>query len=226
MLKQIKGAMFDVDGLLLDTEIFQYDAWVAALAEIGGEITPEEYKRFAGQGRYDIAKVLIPEKQLDTTISDLVEAKLSHLYRIIEDSDCAPMPYAAETLDFFAEKVPVALVTGGKLDETDIKLRKSGFDPLVRGFPIIGKESVNTAKPHPGHYIRGAELLGLNPEDCIGFEDSEPGAISIRDSGAIAVAILNSRFTNKKAYGAAHHNYTSLKEAVADLSNRYIFQSR
>lgn len=210
-----KGAVFDLDGTLFDTEELQYMGWVEVLKEYGKTVFREEYIRdCVGKNGAMIERELIARLGLDVKHGELLRKKEALLSKWLSTKPIGLMPYASETVRFFSEqKIPVAVASGAGREETMLKLRVTGFDSLFRKDCIVTSDDVEKGKPGPDTYIAAAGRLGLKPEDCVAFEDTEAGVAAAKGAGMMCIVIPNG-FTKDMSFSEADIVFDSLEEAV------------
>ncbi len=175
-----------MDGTIIDTEPFWMNAETELIAEHGGVWTHEDALTLVGQGLWHSARVLqsrgvaLPEEEIIDRLTGMVLAK-------VVEGGLPWRPGARELLlELRAAGVPTALVTMSIRRFAVIVSDTIDFDAF--GVVVAGDE-VEHAKPHPASYLRAAELLGVDPRDCVAIEDSSPGVAAAVASGAATIGI-------------------------------------
>ena len=182
-----RGALFDMDGLLLDSE----RACVIAFNET--------VKRFALPPMPEVALACIGlradgvQAQIKAALAG--RAEFEPFYQAwgqrIEASFAQGIPLKLGVLDLLetlkAQGKPCAVATSTHTPSAEAHLQKAG----LRGYfkAVIGGEQVLRGKPAPDIYVLAAKALGLRPADCIAFEDSDPGTLAAIASGATVVQV-------------------------------------
>ena len=184
----LAAVMFDMDGLLVDTE----PAWTVAEEELarslGGEFSAELKAAIVGT-RLDVAvPTLLRWFGAPDGPDDVATTSQWLLHRMVELYGTRPtlMPGAQELLSALrADGVRVALVSSSYRLLVDAVLRHAvgPFDATVAG------DEVSDGKPHPAPYQRAAQLLGVRPEACVVLEDSPAGVASGEAAGCAVVAV-------------------------------------
>lgn len=183
------AVLFDMDGTIIDSEPY----WIAAenelVEEFGGSWTTEQAYELVGSGLWNTAKVMqAAGVELD---ADEIVARLSD--RVLRDLTRS-VPWRAGVRELFREildaGVPCALVTMSLRANAEAlsaavtrELGRNVFQAIVAG------DDVEDPKPHPEAYLRGAELLGVDPRNCVALEDSGYGATSAFVAGAITIGV-------------------------------------
>jgi mannitol-1-/sugar-/sorbitol-6-phosphatase len=178
MTLRAKGLLFDLDGTLIDSLPAVDRAWATFARK--HNLEPEfVLARIHGRRSIDSIRELLPE----------VDAEAENTYiRHLESSDTEGvrlLPGSKRLL----ESLPLdrwCLVTSGTSDIAKARLAAVGL-PIPQ-FAVYG-EDVERGKPAPDPFLLGAQRLGIAPEECIGFEDTDAGLASVKASGARAVAV-------------------------------------
>ncbi len=215
----LKGALFDLDGVLVETEHFQWQGWVEVLKPYNISLSKEEYYKYAGK-RGDITDAeLIKDFDLNIEKGSLIKPKEKILIKWFAEKPLKLMPYAWEALEFFVKNnLKVGLASGGPKDEVMLKLERLN---LLQFFEIIvSGTDIEKGKPDPETYLVALEKLGLNPEDCVVFEDTQYGLESAKSAGAICCAIPN-EFSQQQDFSKADVVSPSLEGSIGWIRSRY-----
>lgn len=208
---KIKGIIFDLDGVLLETEYYQWQGWVIPLREFGIELTKEKYFDYAGKNGKQIDEELIKDFNLNINRGELLSKKEPLLIKWFKEEKLNYMPYAKEAIEFFSSKFKIALCSGGSRDEIILKLEKA---ELIEYFPIIVAGSdVEKSKPFPDIYLKAQELIGLSFEECLAIEDTQYGLQAAKDAGLNCVSIPN-EYSLKQDFSRADIICKSLKDLI------------
>lgn len=181
-----KGAIFDQDGLMFDTEAIFSRAWAQA-AETLGVIIPDGFHAAvcgsSGEGSRQIIRAWIPEADPD--------ALMELTYRIsyeIQSRTLPEKPGLHEILDFFrSHGVKMAVASSSHRLPIERNLEQSGVRDYFEA--VVSGEDVSRGKPDPEAFLTAAERLGLSPADCYVFEDSLNGIRAGRAAGCCTVMI-------------------------------------
>lgn len=186
------AAIFDLDGVLVDTAKYHYLAWKQIAAGLGFEFPEEMNSKLKGVSRTQSLKILLElgglSQDLDAEARALLTDRKNEIYLayINELDQKELLSGVRECLqDFRSASISTALGSASKnadLVLTKLEL-KSYFDVIVDG------NSTAVAKPNPEVFLIGAEKLGVDPENCIVFEDSQAGLDAARTGGMKTVAV-------------------------------------
>ena len=186
----IKGFLFDLDGVIVDTAVFHFQAWRRLAQKLGGDFTEEQNEQLKGVSRVDSLKKII--EWTGATVSDeefqtlMVEKNEWYLELVQGLGPQDALPGALNFLQTaFDQGIKIALGSASK--NAPMILEKLGITPLFTA--IIDGNNVVNGKPHPEVFLKGAEALGLEPSECVVFEDSIAGVQAAKTGGMSSVGI-------------------------------------
>lgn len=185
-----QAAIFDLDGVIVDTARFHYLAWRETAAELGLDFTLEQNELLKGVSRMASLEILLKlagrtageEEKL--RMAEEKNRRYTGLVQTLTPADA--LPGAVDALDCLRRMgVRTALGSASRNAGTVLeRLALAGrFDAIVDG------TMVSRPKPDPEVFLRGAELLGIPPERCVVFEDSAAGIEAALSGGMYAVGI-------------------------------------
>ncbi|MDO5512542.1 HAD family phosphatase [Corynebacterium sp.] len=187
-LRAARGILFDFNGTLSDDETELAAAYGQALLDLGlPAMTPGEYESLLGMSEPDIAAALVSRRgqpHLATRLLDEVCARYVAL--------CAQRPRVSDATVSFVRDLKqrglrVGIVTGTLRQLIEPVLAERGLAPLLDA--LVTVEDVAAGKPDPEGFLRGAELLGLNPAEIVVFEDSPAGVRAAHAAGMSTIGI-------------------------------------
>jgi alpha,alpha-trehalose phosphorylase len=185
-----RAAIFDLDGVLVDTARLHQRAWQALAAEIGISIAAEQFERLKGVDRAASLEIVLGKRAqgFDTACKLELAERKNLLYRqsIAGLSAADLLPGAKAVLCACRERqVRVALASSSR-NAADI-VRTTGLAGMLDA--IVDAGALSHAKPHPEIFLKAAALLGVQPEDCIGVEDAAAGIVAIKSASMYAIGI-------------------------------------
>lgn len=190
MLDNMKGAIFDLDGVIVDTAKYHYLAWKRLAEELGFDFTEADNERLKGVSRMRSLEILLEVGCMsfdEEDMKQLADKKNEWYVEYIKAMDESELLEGArEYLEKLREKgIKIALGSASKNAPMILdNLKISGlFDSVIDG------NKVSKAKPDPEVFLLGARELGLKPEECIVFEDAEAGIEAARRAGMKTVGI-------------------------------------
>jgi len=182
----LQAVMFDMDGLLVDTEPFWFEVETEIMARLGGSWSRADQARLIGGSLgaavdYMLARAAIPAAPA-TVASWLVDGMVA----LLREGDAPLMPGAGELLaEVAAAAIPCALVTSAERPILDAVIGKLG----VAFSATVCAADVSAAKPDPGPYLLATKLLGAYPHRCVVLEDSPNGVAAGEAAGCAVVAV-------------------------------------
>lgn len=186
----MKGAIFDLDGVLVDTAVYHFAAWKELANKLGFEFTEADNERLKGVSRMKSLEILLSIGKIDTSAEQKekwANAKNERYVKLLDNLNENSLLSGAK--DYLAklhnEGVLIALGSASK--NAPLILKKTGIEDMFDA--VVDGNSVSKAKPDPEIFLKGAELLGLQPEDCTVFEDSQAGIEAARAGGFSVVAV-------------------------------------
>ena len=213
---RFKAAIFDMDGLLIDSERHIMRAWIDGARALGYPLAPADFVQVIGraapEGNEILTRLLGSEEAF--------HAILAHAHASLRgDNEHAFFPLkagAAALLAALAEAgVPCAVASSSRIDEIRLRLGQVGV--LDRFRALAGGDEVPRGKPDPALYLLAARRLGVAPADCIAFEDSENGARAAQAAGIRVVIVPDLRQPPEEVAALAHGVLESLEDALAHV---------
>ena len=176
--------LFDLDGTLIDTELVAMDTGRAAFLALGHAVTQDFLHGLIGKDQASARQIILSH------LPDIDMTALNQTWQTrFHDATATVLPLKAGARDLIAamSHLPLALVTSSGRDEAHRKLTVSGLADYFRA--VITVNDVTHAKPAPDPYVLAAQRLGLMPQRCLVFEDSEVGAESAHRAGCTVVQV-------------------------------------
>ncbi len=190
LMAKIDTLIFDLDGVIVDTAVFHYQAWKRLAAELNINFSLEDNERLKGVSRvksFDILLSLGNVKMSDQEKAPYCERKNEWFVELI--SKMTPediLPGVREFIAVNKEKGRnIVLGSASKnalmvLENTDLKY---AFDAIMDG------TNITSAKPDPEVFVKGAKAVGSHPENCIVFEDAVAGVQAAKNGGMYCVGM-------------------------------------
>lgn len=185
-----KGFIFDLDGVIVDTAKYHYLAWKKLADQLGFEFTEAQNEMFKGVSRKRCLEILLDIGNIEATQAQfdswMLEKNQDYLDYIERMDETEILPDVTRILQFLKEKKsPIALGSASK--NAKPILEKVGllsyFDAIVDG------NHVTKAKPDPEVFLLAADQLGVNPQDCVVFEDAVAGIQAANSANMISIGI-------------------------------------
>ncbi|PSC69561.1 Fructose-1-phosphate phosphatase [Micractinium conductrix] len=190
--EEAKGLVFDLDGTVLDTMAHHWAAWRQLSQEFGFELTVAKLLALAGKPSTAIMELLCEEQGITTIDIPKAVQRKTELYVELAGETTVVECVMEIARAGKARGLPVAIATGGSRPQVTKALTAVG---LLEGFfdAIVTCNDVTHGKPHPETFLRAAELIGVEPQHCVGYEDAPLGMQAIKAAGflqAVDVTLL------------------------------------
>lgn len=185
----IRALIWDLDGVLVDSEPLLFEAERLALADHGAELTPEHKAPFIGMGGLEVVQALMDLFDIEADVADVAAAKLRHYLELAET-----VPGFAPTIELaravHADGIPMAIASGSSPEGIAAALRAIGLTDAFT--EVVSTQHVSRGKPAPDVFLLAAERLGVAPADCLVVEDSVHGVEAAHAAGMRCIAIPSS----------------------------------
>ena len=184
-----KAVLWDMDGVIADSNSFHFAAWQETFAKRGINFTKEDFtKLFGTRNDFIIRKVLgkgLPEKDIEPIVQEK-EAS----FRQKAKSNIKPLPGVMKLLNTIKKgNFKLALVSSAPKENIDLLSSELKLEEYFNS--IVSGCEVPQSKPNPQIYLLAAERLGTQPENCIVIEDSPPGVKAAKAAGMRCLAVAN-----------------------------------
>ena len=184
-----KALIFDLNGTMINDMEFHTKAWLHLLNdELGANLTWEEAKReMYGKNQEVLVRILGPNRFTQTEMDELsVEKERGYQKEYLPH--LALLPGLAELLEnVYQKNIPMAIGSAAIPFNIDFVLDNLNLRHYFKA--IVSADDVKLSKPHPETYLSAAELLGVNPADCLVFEDVPKGAEAAYNAGMDCVIL-------------------------------------
>ena len=182
-----KGLIFDMDGVIVDNAHYHALAWMKFAENYGINLSKEEIVSQFGSINDEILKALF-KKELDQETIVKMAFEKEEIYREIYSKDIREVPGLTEFLNGLdMDKFSIAVATAAPPKNVEFVL---GGTNLHRFFKIITDESeIKNGKPDPEIFLKTAKKIGVNPADCIVFEDSYHGIEAANRAGMRVIGL-------------------------------------
>ncbi|MBO1359453.1 HAD family phosphatase [Acetobacter sacchari] len=184
----IKGVVFDMDGLLLDSETLAMDALILAAKDLGHDMPMAFCRRMIGVPA-DGCRALVRETYgEDFPLERFFALQEEHLRGLVDAGELALKKGVEPLLDLLDKlEIPRAIATSSSRYRTDHHLKLVGL--FERFDAIVTRDDVSQGKPYPEPYLTAAEKIGVAPADCLALEDSNSGARAAQAAGIRVIIV-------------------------------------
>ena len=192
----IKGILFDMDGVLLDSEHLTSEAAIQYFGRKGFKVKHEDFIPFYGTGEKGFFGGVAEQYGIPYNNSEEAN-NIYKLYAELAKGNITPLTGVVDFINICKEKgLKLAVATSAGMYKMNVNLQLLGFENNVFDALVCGSDITNN-KPNPEIFITAANKLGLNPVDCLVVEDAPSGVEAAKKSGAKCLALLTSFSADK-----------------------------
>lgn len=205
----IKAIIFDLDGVVVDTAIFHYQAWKRLANEMGFDLTPEQNEQLKGISRLESLDILLNIGGI-TIDSDQEKQKLAtkknEWYREnilkMKPSDILP---GVRHFIVDLKNTNYKIAIGSSSKNAGTILERIGLDSFFDA--VVDGTKISKSKPDPEVFLKAAEELNIAPEYCLVFEDAAAGIEAAKKAGMLAIGVGD------------YTNLSNADKVIPDFSN-------
>lgn len=215
----IRGVLFDMDGVILDSEKLYARFWAAGCESFGYSMTYQQALGMrslnAQAGQTYLSSLFGP----DISYPQVRAKRIELMDAYVEENGVEAKPGILPLLDYLtSRRIPYAITTASPLDRIQNHLGRLG---LYQRFPhICTAHAVAQGKPAPDIYLLGAKTIGLPPESCLALEDSYTGLLSAHRAGCLASIVPDLDQPGPEILDIAYAKLDSLTDVIDLLEER------
>ncbi len=183
-------AIFDMDGVLVDSYHAHFESWRRVAAEQGVAYTEKEFAWSFGRTSREIIRGTWGRKDLDEAAIDAIDSRKEALFREIIGRSFPVMDGAPELLDAL-RAAGFRIAVGSSAPPENVSLVLDRFGGASRFDGIVNGRDVQRGKPDPQVFLLAAERAGAAPSDCVVVEDARPGIEAATRAGMASVALVS-----------------------------------
>ena len=209
-----RGAIFDMDGTLIDTEKLYRKAWIETADVFGLERNPELAVSMSGSGVVQMPSILkrfYPDVDSDKYIAEVFERVKDEAAKKIEVK-----PGVEEILEYFAEiKIPMVVASSSETFVVEERIKRLGWEKYF--VALVGGDQVKNGKPAPDIFLLAADKIKIPAEDCYVFEDSFNGVragAAAKSSTIMVIDCVEPTEEIKNLCTAVFNNMTEAMNAI------------
>ena len=207
----LKAVIFDMDGVIIDSEPMHRKAYLNMFDEVGIEVSNEMYESFTGQSTLNICRRLCDHFSLKETPETLVTLKRKHYKQFFNtDSDLALIDGVLDLIKNYYEN-GLTLILGSSASMSGINMIFERFDLNQYFKAKLSGADLKQSKPHPEIFEKAAEASGYGRNECIVIEDSTNGIAAAKSAGIYCVG-YDSFHSKNQDYSKADKVINDFKE--------------
>ena len=216
----IKAVLFDMDGLMVDTESLATQAFIHSAKKQGYDMTKEEtllVLGFTTKNIYDFWENYF--KDSNVSGKKLVDNHYKYIENVLFTTGPEKMPYIEELLKYLkGNSYKVAVASSSNMDHIINNMEKTGLKKYIDEF-ASGAE-VENGKPAPDVFLLAAERLGVKPEECLVLEDSKAGVLAGSSAGAKVIMVPDMFKPDEECKERTYRIVGNLGEVISILEEK------
>ncbi len=187
----IAAVIFDMDGVIIESEGYWWDERQALAAHYGRIWTADDQRQTMGTSTHEWSALMCDRLGLDMSLDRIADMMIQRISDRLA-AHLTLLPGAVEAVKTAASAYPVALASGSPAPIITEVMRLTGLDQVFGA--IISGDGMKHGKPDPEIYLTAAKALGVDPVNCLGIEDSTNGIRALKAAGMVAIAIPSKDF--------------------------------
>jgi beta-phosphoglucomutase len=220
-MKQIKACIFDLDGVIVDTAKYHFKAWRRLANELGFDFSEEENEQLKGVSRVESLNLILKwgkkEENDEEVKAAMADKKNAWYLEYIERMNADEILPGAEAFLRDAKSKNIKIVLGSASKNSRLILERIGIVHLFDA--IIDGNSTTKSKPDPEVFLLGAQAVGLDPKECIVFEDAEKGVEAALAGGFYTVGVGNADVLDEAHIVIPGFEYIEYSEVLEALTS-------
>ena len=211
-LSHLTAVVFDMDGLMVDTESIYQSAWRAAAQRFGYHLSETTLRATTGRRLEDCYQILRSAADDAFPMPAFLELWPQLWHEQVSTYGVPQKPGLTALLDLLdTHQIPKAVATSTEYPEAVFTLEKAGI--ADRFSLIISGDQIANGKPAPDIFLRAAERLGVAPQQCLALEDSEAGVLAATTAGMVTIMVPEIEHVAPAVTQRAYRVFSSLHEA-------------
>ena len=193
----LKAVLFDMDGVIVDTEPLHYKAYQKMFAKVGIEVSSEMYEGFTGQSTYGICKQLCTHFNLELEPQELVQIKRNYFTKLFFDDDDLKLLDGVEKLinNYFDHGLTLVVASSASMFTINNVMKRFKLDRFFSN--KLSGADLKASKPHPEIFINAAKAANALANECFVIEDSTNGIRAAHKAGIYCVAYKSEHSKNQ-----------------------------
>lgn len=214
----LKAVIFDMDGVLIDSEPLHTKAVIMAMAKYNTSLTEEYCMKFIGSTARHMLETIQREYMLSAPIEELMEANNSAIKELLAREGYPVIPYAKELIqDLASNGIKIAIASSSPMEDIKDTVNNLNLSSYISA--VVSGTEVSSPKPAPDIFVRTADLLGVDASECVVIEDSYNGVTAAGAAGMTIIGFLN---PNSGTQDLSQVNFVI--EGFEEINTKFIVQ--
>ena len=189
----LEAIIFDMDGVLVDSEYTYFQSKSQILSEAGHEVEDSYHFQFMGTTSDYMWEKMKQEFSLPLSVAEYIQQMTALRQAMIKRDGIRVIPHVQEFVKGLSQAgLKLAVASSSSLAEIKVNLAEIGLSEYFS--EVVSTEEVEHSKPAPDVYLAAAERIGIMPENCLGIEDTKNGTGAVRNAGMVCVGFANPAF--------------------------------
>jgi len=193
----IKAIIFDMDGVIIDSEPIHIKLEEELFKSLGVEISEDEHLTFVGTSSYYMWRKIKERFNLSQSVEELVEVdRKRYLEHVLKTGEIIPIEGITETVKkLFEKEYKLAVASSSPIDVIELVVKKLGIDKCFE--VLVSGDYVKNSKPAPDIFLYTADKLKVKPHECVVIEDSYNGVYGAKKAGMKVIGFKNPNSGNQ-----------------------------
>jgi len=213
MTKEIKAVIFDMDGVLIDSEPLWRKAMIEGFASIGVLITEEDCKKTTGNRLKEVVEYWFEKLNILDFLPTEIEHRIINMLVKLINNEGKAISGVIEVINFCKNKnIKIGLATSSSNQLMEAVLEKLNLKNTFKS--SISAENMEYGKPHPEVFLNCASQLQISPLECIVIEDSINGVIAAKAAFMKVIALPEQENINNHKFSIADYKLNNMQEVL------------
>ncbi len=213
MTKEIKAVIFDMDGVLIDSEPLWRKAMIEGFASIGVLITEEDCKKTTGNRLKEVVEYWFEKLDILDFLPTEIEHRIINMLVKLINNEGKAISGVIEVINFCKNKnIKIGLATSSSNQLMEAVLEKLNLKNTFKS--SISAENMEYGKPHPEVFLNCASQLQISPLECIVIEDSINGVIAAKAAFMKVIALPEQENINNHKFSIADYKLNNMQEVL------------
>ena len=214
-INNIKSIIFDMDGVIFDTELVYLEIWAKVFEKYGYKLQKEVYAEVLGTGRENVKKVFLNNYGNELPIDKMYREKDEDLEKAVDKG--IPLKQGAyEILSYLKNNnYKIALATSASKERALKQIRYADIEKFFD--VIVSRDDVKETKPNPDIFLKAAKKLNVNPNECIVIEDSSAGIKAAFNAGMAGIHVVDLKEPDNEIIRNCYKSFNNLNDIRKEI---------